>query len=199
VISLALILAALLSNPAHSVERGGTLSSQVDCLADLCLGDPFDPSLALISSLVTVSERKWARKATVCSGVVVAIEVTTGWTSFKDGRPNWPLEDVPLSAVTRWGSHDEPRAYYDGVLNTLQELGWESSLSQKGNPDIPLVANYRSGYLGHEHHSAQKVGIRYTFYSYSIVRSLQKGASMTVTTVHPDYNALCAPERQQGL
>jgi len=193
VISLALILAALLSNPAHSVEP------TFDCLADLCLGDPFDPSREQGSSLVTVSERKWARKATVCSGVLVAIEVTTGWTSFKDGRPNWPLKDVPLSAVTRWGSHDEPRVYYDGVLNTLQELGWGSSLSQQGAPDIPLVAEHRSGYLGHSHTSAQKVGIRYTFYSYAIGGALLKGASMSVMSVHPDINNLCAPKRQQGL
>lgn len=167
----------------------------LDCLAGICLGDPGPET----KGSAKVAGRTWHLTTEVCSGQVVVIGIETGWSSFRDAKPNWPLKGMPVAFVTEWDAFDEPKRYYDGVLQSMSEMGWVVSPFREDRPNIPYVGEHVRGYAESFATRPDKKGKRQAFYSYSIIGAFLKGASMTLRTIHPDYTALCAPKRQQGL
>lgn len=168
----------------------------LDCLAGICLGDPGSET----KGSAKVAGRTWHLATEVCSGQVVAVGIETGWSSFQNTKPNWPLKGLPVAFVTEWDAFDEPKRYYDEVLQSMSEMGWVVSTFREDRPEIPPytgipVRGSAESFATHP----DKKGKRQVFYSYSIIGAFLKGASMTLRTIHPDYATLCAPKRQEGL
>ena len=166
----------------------------LDCLAGICLGEPGPET----KSSAKVAGRSWHLTTEVCSGQIVVVGIETGWSSFRDAKPNWSLKGLPVAFVTEWDALDEPKRYYDEVLQTMSEMGWVVKPFREDRPEIPFADHTQGSAVNFATHPRKK-GERQIFYSYSIVGAFLKGASMYLSTTHPDYLTLCAPKRQQGL
>lgn len=146
-----------------------------DCLAGVCLNAP---ETRIADKLVTVSEVVMHRTVEVCSGRVVEISVWAGWVlpeygGFVDilsGAQHATYSDGTPAVEHVWQIHSE-----------METMGWEV-LSADG-----FFASFEA---------ATKKGTRRTGWGRS-----ENGSSwpMYLKSTHPDKDALCAPERQQGL
>jgi hypothetical protein len=169
-----------------------------DCLAEVCLGDP-GPETA---GPARVAERTWYRTTEVCSEIVVAVVIETGWSSFYEGQPNWPSRSLPSLYYTEWKVPEEPKVYYNEIHKSLTEMGWTLDLFRDENSKIPYGREFVRGHTDSFARHSTRYGTRHTFFSYavgSLTPRPYKEASVSITSIHPDYTALCAPKRQQGL
>jgi hypothetical protein len=150
-----------------------------DCLAGICLNAP---ASSVPDKLVTVSEVKMHRKVEVCSGRVVEVTVQAGWVHPGYGG----YVDILSGAQHATYSDGAPATdHVNQIVSEMEVMGWELLDGEA------LRFGYERWY-----ESATKKGRRASGWS----RADNGGAwSMYLTTTHPDYTALCAPKRQQGL
>lgn len=146
-----------------------------DCLAGVCLNAP---ATRIPDKLVTVSEVVMHRKVEVCSGRVVKVSVWAGWVHPRYGGFADILEGAQHTTYTDGTPATD---HVHQVRSEMESMGWVKSYED----------DFYTQYL-----SATKKGERGSGWGRS-----NNGGSwvMSLTTTHPDYDALCASKRREGL
>lgn len=178
----ALLLSVLVTSlfPAQSFAQ----EEKFDCLAGLCLGSPASSSIS--GSTVTVADHKWWRETEVCSGVVVSVFLTTGWSH---DRFDW--RDLPDSAETKLEyPFQEAVLLHVQLRGSLRKLGWSVSYELPSKREDGVVWEWEllrhpgiKGWRSMGWTSSSDLG----------------GTALWLASTHPQKDDLCEAKMTQGL
>lgn len=158
-----------------------------DCLAGVCLNAR---AINLPAKMVTVADMRWQRTVEICEERIVAIHIGAAWQ--QDGLT---FSNLLPAATTPSGQDggDRARVAYDTLDTALRQLGWAATFVDK------LDAYGRQGnvvtVLWHKPNTSGTRGL-------SFERSTAgppTGWVVSLSTLHPDSDQVCAPKRLEGL
>ena len=162
--------------PAPETVPEPVVVQKLDCLAGVCLGSK--PS-STTDTLVTVSDHQWMRSVTLCEGRVVSVIIWAGW--YQTG---FTWVDVITGSATPVYSGDGSSALIvrDRVAEVMESKGWvlQSFKDLQAFYINPEVNGFRGVAFGRSGDDPN-------------------GWYVSVGTIHPDIQKMCASKNTQGL
>jgi len=176
---------------AFAAEERRKRALPLDCLAGVCLGDP---EAHPTEKVVSVADEVVNRSLVFCGGQVVQIQAFQAWSDIPSESP-WVQYDSGDFL------HSVSRAKF--LLTEQSKLGW--GVSPKGKKE-PEVGNYweeitQVWKLSHPQKQGERVLLKTDAISHSRAtgKTEIQFVKVAMFSTHPDYAALCAPKRQEGL
>ena len=176
---------------AFAAEERRKRALPLDCLAGVCLGDP---EVHPTEKVVSVAGEVVNRGVVFCGGQVVMIQAFQAWSDIPSESP-W----------VQYDSGDFPQSVgrVKFLLMEQSKLGWEVSPKGKKEPEVGKYWEEVTQVWKLSHPGKQ--GDRALIKTDAISQSRATGKTeiqfvkVTVFSTHPDYDALCASKRQEGL
>lgn len=168
---------ALLIGASFAQDSG---AKKYDCLAGLCL----NAKMGTPSKTVTVvSDHKWTREFEVCSGKIVDITISAGWS-----QPGFVWTNLlPGTSTPIERSEDGSSAVvvHKRVQGAMESKGWIPFHYDKSTKGMLLA-------------HPDVAGHRVIFFERSQTEG-PLGWGVTLISIHPERQALCKAKNEEGL